>query len=93
MIQTKELVVTTLIAAIAAIMITPPIAYAQSPHNIAAGDQFLQQQVRTIDNNVHSFEQQQRDQASAIIIHWDEDYNNLSTGIGHDGEGPHNPHP
>jgi hypothetical protein len=107
MIQTKELIVTTLIAAIPAIMITPSIAHAQSAleiHNglhsqltahsydVAPGDQFLQQTVSTI----HSSQLWTDTQKSAIITSWDEDYNNLHLGIGHGGEvvpvqTPHNP--
>jgi hypothetical protein len=51
-------------------------------YNIAAGDQFVQQQVSTIQGSPTWTDPTQRD---AIIITWDEDYNNLSLGIGNQG--------
>ncbi|WP_156690632.1 alkaline phosphatase family protein, partial [Mycobacterium sp. Marseille-P9652] len=51
-------------------------------YNIAAGDQFVQQQVSTIQASNTWTDPTQRD---AIIITWDEDYNNLSLGIGNEG--------
>jgi hypothetical protein len=47
-----------------------------------AGDQFVQQQVSTIQSSPTWTDPTQRD---AIIITWDEDYNNLSLGIGNQG--------
>ncbi|WP_369807274.1 alkaline phosphatase family protein [Mycobacterium sp. 852002-51057_SCH5723018] len=51
-------------------------------YNVAAGDQFVQQQVSTIQGSNTWTDPTQRD---AIIITWDEDYNNLSLGIGNQG--------
>ncbi|BDE17107.1 hypothetical protein Mkiyose1665_59580 [Mycobacterium kiyosense] len=50
-------------------------------YNIAAGDQYLQQYVSTIMNSP-TWNSGSKD---AIIITFDEDYNNLSTGIGNQG--------
>ncbi|KQH80116.1 hypothetical protein AO501_08085, partial [Mycobacterium gordonae] len=51
-------------------------------YNVAAGDQFLQQQVSLIQNSTAWNTPGQRD---AIIITWDEDFNNLGLGIGNEG--------
>ena len=51
-------------------------------YNISAGDTFLQDEVTTIMN---SPVWQDPTQKSAIFITWDEDYNNLSLGIGNQG--------
>ncbi|KQH76206.1 hypothetical protein AO501_23325 [Mycobacterium gordonae] len=51
-------------------------------YNVAAGDQFLQQQVSLIQNSTAWNTAGQRD---AIIITWDEDFNNLGLGIGNQG--------
>lgn len=51
-------------------------------YNIAAGDQFLQQQLSVIENSATWNDPTQR---SAIIITFDEDNNNLSLGFGNDG--------
>ncbi|ORW28120.1 hypothetical protein AWB91_02635, partial [Mycobacterium paraense] len=51
-------------------------------YNIAAGDQFVQQQVSTIQSSNTWTDPTQHD---AIIITFDEDYNNLSLGIGNQG--------
>ncbi len=51
-------------------------------YNIAAGDQFVQQQVSTIQGSPTWTDSNQKD---VIIITWDEDYNNLSLGIGNQG--------
>ncbi len=49
-------------------------------YNIKAGDQFLAETLPTILNS-----QAFQTQRSAIFITWDEDYNNLSLGIGNEG--------
>ena len=49
-------------------------------YNIKAGDQFLADTLPTILNSP-AF----RTQRSAVFITWDEDYNNLSLGIGNEG--------
>jgi Phosphoesterase family len=49
-------------------------------YNIKAGDQFLADTLPTILNSP-AFQMQR----SAIFITWDEDYNNLSLGIGNEG--------
>jgi len=51
-------------------------------YNVAAGDQFLQQQVSTIESSPTWTDPTQKD---VIIVTWDEDYNNLSLGIGSEG--------
>ncbi|OBF49832.1 hypothetical protein A5787_08925 [Mycobacterium sp. 852002-50816_SCH5313054-b] len=51
-------------------------------YNIAAGDQFVQQQVSTIQGSNTWTDPTQKD---VIILTWDEDYNNLSLGIGNQG--------
>ena len=51
-------------------------------YNIAAGDQFLQQQISAIEN---SATWNDPNQTSAIIITMDEDNNNLSLGLGNEG--------
>ncbi|OBJ91689.1 hypothetical protein A9W97_12005, partial [Mycobacterium gordonae] len=51
-------------------------------YNVAAGDQFLQQTISTIQNSPSWNTAGQKD---AIIITFDEDYNNLSLGIGNQG--------
>jgi hypothetical protein len=51
-------------------------------YNVAAGDQFVQQQVSTIQSSPTWTDPTQKD---VIIITWDEDYNNLSLGIGNQG--------
>ncbi|WP_370653220.1 alkaline phosphatase family protein [Mycobacterium sp. 20KCMC460] len=51
-------------------------------YNVAAGDQFLQQQVSLIQNSTAWNTAGQRD---AIIITWDEDFNNIGLGIGNEG--------
>ncbi len=51
-------------------------------YNVAAGDQFIQQQVSTIQASNTWTDPNSKD---AIIITWDEDYNNLSLGIGNEG--------
>lgn len=51
-------------------------------YNVAAGDQFVQQEVSTIENSPTWTDPTQKD---AIIITFDEDNNNLSLGIGNAG--------
>jgi len=52
-------------------------------YNVAAGDSFLQQQqVSLIQNSTAWNTAGQRD---AIIITWDENFNNLGLGIGNEG--------
>jgi Phosphoesterase family len=51
-------------------------------YNVAAGDQYLQQTISTIENSPTWTDPNQED---AIIITWDEDYNNLSLGIDNQG--------
>ena len=51
-------------------------------YNVAAGDQFVQQEVSTIENSPTWTDPTQKD---AIIITFDEDNNNLSLGFGNDG--------
>lgn len=51
-------------------------------YNVAAGDQFLQQEVSTIENSATWTDPTQRD---VIIITTDEDNNNLSLGFGNQG--------
>ncbi|WP_343710362.1 alkaline phosphatase family protein [Mycobacterium sp.] len=51
-------------------------------YNVAAGDQFVQQEVSTIENSPTWTDPNQKD---AIIVTFDEDNNNLSLGFGNDG--------
>ncbi|MGB9303543.1 MAG: alkaline phosphatase family protein, partial [Mycobacterium sp.] len=51
-------------------------------YNVAAGDQFVQQQISTIQSSPTWNTPGQRD---AIFLTFDEDYNNLSLGIGNQG--------
>lgn len=51
-------------------------------YNVAAGDQFVQQQVSTIENSATWTDPNEKD---AIIITFDEDNNNLSLGFGNEG--------
>jgi hypothetical protein len=51
-------------------------------YNVAAGDQFVQQEISTIENSALWTDPTQKD---AIIITFDEDNNNLSLGFGNDG--------
>jgi hypothetical protein len=51
-------------------------------YNVAAGDQFVQQQVSAIENSPTWTDPTQRD---AIFITFDEDNNNLSLGFGNEG--------
>ena len=51
-------------------------------YNVAAGDQYLQQTISTIENSPTWTDPAQKD---AIIVTFDEDNNNLSLGFGNDG--------
>lgn len=51
-------------------------------YNVAAGDQFVQQEISTIENSALWTDPTQKD---AIILTFDEDNNNLSLGFGNDG--------
>ena len=51
-------------------------------YNVAAGDQFVQQEVSAIENSPTWTDPNEKD---AIILTWDEDNNNLSLGIGNEG--------
>jgi len=51
-------------------------------YNVSASDQFVQQQVSTIQSSPTWNNPNQKD---VIIVTWDEDYNNLSLGIGNQG--------
>jgi hypothetical protein len=51
-------------------------------YNVAAGDQFVQQEISTIENSPTWNDPTQKD---AIILTFDEDNNNLSLGFGNDG--------
>jgi hypothetical protein len=51
-------------------------------YNVAAGDQFVQQEISTIENSQTWNDPTQKD---AIILTFDEDNNNLSLGIGNEG--------
>jgi hypothetical protein len=51
-------------------------------YNVAAGDQFVQQEVSAIENSPTWTDPTQRD---AIFITFDEDNNNLSLGFGNEG--------
>jgi hypothetical protein len=49
-------------------------------YNVAAGDQFVQQELSTIMNS-----ETWKHSKSAILLTFDEDYNNISWGIGNEG--------
>ncbi len=51
-------------------------------YNVAAADQFVQQEISTIENSPTWTDPTQQD---AIIVTFDEDNNNLSLGIGNEG--------
>jgi len=51
-------------------------------YNVAAGDQYLKQTISTIENSPTWTDPNEKD---AIIITWDEDFNNLSLGIDNQG--------
>ena len=51
-------------------------------YNVAAGDQWLQAQLATIFD---SPTWQDSDEKSAIFVTFDEDYNNITTGVGNEG--------
>jgi hypothetical protein len=51
-------------------------------YNVAAGDQFVQQEISTIENSPTWNDPTQKD---AIFLTFDEDNNNLSLGFGNDG--------
>jgi hypothetical protein len=51
-------------------------------YNVAAGDQFVQQEISAIENSPTWNDPTQKD---AIILTFDEDNNNLSLGFGNDG--------
>jgi hypothetical protein len=51
-------------------------------YNVAAGDQFVQQEITTIENSPTWNTAGEKD---AIILTWDEDNNNLSLGFGNEG--------
>ena len=51
-------------------------------YNVAAGDQFVQQEISTIENSPTWTDPTQQD---AIILTFDEDNNNLSLGFGNEG--------
>ncbi|WP_264005107.1 alkaline phosphatase family protein [Mycolicibacterium sphagni] len=50
-------------------------------YNVAAGDQFIQQQMTTIFNSALW----SSNQSTAVFLTFDEDYNNISFGIGNEG--------
>jgi len=56
--------------------------FTNQQYNVAAGDQFLQQEVSAIENSPTWTDPDEKD---AIIITWDEDNNNLSLGFGNEG--------
>ena len=56
--------------------------FTDQQYNVAAGDQYLQQTISTIENSPTWTDPNAKD---AIIITWDEDNNNLSLGFGNDG--------
>ena len=56
--------------------------FTNQQYNVAAGDQYLQQTISTIENSPTWTDPTQKD---AIIITLDEDNNNLSLGFGNDG--------
>ncbi|HET9874275.1 MAG TPA: alkaline phosphatase family protein [Mycobacterium sp.] len=51
-------------------------------YNVAAGDNYLQQTISTIENSPTWTDPNEKD---AIILTWDEDNNNLSLGFGNEG--------
>jgi hypothetical protein len=56
--------------------------FTNQQYNVAAGDQYLQQTISTIENSPTWTDPNAKD---AIIITWDEDNNNLSLGFGNEG--------
>jgi hypothetical protein len=56
--------------------------FTNQQYNVAAGDQFVQQEVSAIENSPTWTDPNEKD---AIIITWDEDNNNLSLGFGNEG--------
>jgi hypothetical protein len=56
--------------------------FTDQQYNVAAGDQYLQQTISTIENSPTWTDSGEKD---AIIITWDEDNNNLSLGFGNEG--------
>ena len=56
--------------------------FTNQQYNVAAGDQYLQQTISTIENSPTWTDPNETD---AIIITWDEDNNNLSLGFGNEG--------
>jgi hypothetical protein len=56
--------------------------FTNQQYNVAAGDQFVQQEVSAIENSPTWTDPNETD---AIIITWDEDNNNLSLGFGNEG--------
>jgi hypothetical protein len=56
--------------------------FTNQQYNVAAGDQFVQQEVSAIENSPTWTDPNDKD---AIIITWDEDNNNLSLGFGNEG--------
>ena len=56
--------------------------FTNQQYNVAAGDQFLQQEVSAIENSPTWTDPNEKD---AIIITWDEDNNNLSLGFDNEG--------
>ena len=56
--------------------------FTNQQYNVAAGDQFVQQEVTAIENSPTWNAAGEKD---AIIITWDEDNNNLSLGFGNEG--------
>jgi hypothetical protein len=56
--------------------------FTNQQYNVAAGDQYLQQTISTIENSPTWTDPDEKD---AIIITWDEDNNNLSLGFGNEG--------
>jgi Phosphoesterase family len=56
--------------------------FTDQQYNVAAGDQYLQQTISTIENSPTWNVDGEKD---AIIITWDEDNNNLSLGFGNEG--------
>ena len=56
--------------------------FTNQQYNVAAGDQFVQQEVSAIENSPTWTDPNEKD---AIIITFDEDNNNLSLGFGNEG--------
>jgi hypothetical protein len=56
--------------------------FTNQQYNVAAGDEYLQQTISTIENSPTWTDPDAKD---AIIITWDEDNNNLSLGFGNEG--------